>query len=88
MTKAPLIVAGAFSAAKIGTVEPFAPIPRPRIRRTTKSCSQFFVKPDAIGVTIRMIAVMKMVPRRPNMRLRGSDNLKNDKSSISAKGCF
>jgi hypothetical protein len=40
ITSAPRIVAGAFSAANIGTVAPLHPIPIPRSNRVTKSCSQ------------------------------------------------
>lgn len=36
MTRAPRIAAGEFSAANIGTVEPFAPMPKPKNKRATK----------------------------------------------------
>ncbi len=49
MTRAPRICAGEFSAAKTGTVDPLAPMPIPRRRRTMKSSHQFWVKPDAMG---------------------------------------
>lgn len=39
MTRAPRIAAGEFSAAKMGTLLPFTPIPMPRRRRQRRSCS-------------------------------------------------
>ena len=72
ITSAPRIWAGEFSAAKIGTVAPFTPIPMPRIKRTTRRVFQLWVKPDAIGVAIRISALMKMAPRRPKRLFRGS----------------
>lgn len=56
--------AGAFSAAKMGTVEPFAPIPIPSRRRTTKSCSQDRLKPEQMGVMTRMMAVTERLGRK------------------------
>ena len=53
--------------------EPLAPSPRPITRRTASSACQECVKPEAIGVMIKTIAVMKISPRRPNQLLRGSD---------------
>lgn len=81
MTRAPRIEAGAFSAAKIGTVAPLHPIPMPRRRRVMKSCShaglcQIWSLPyslgnslcetaDPIGDRAQKMADTKMQPRRP-----------------------
>lgn len=74
IVRAPRIDVGLFSAAKIGTVEPLAPMPRPRMRRTTKSVCHECVKPEAMGVAMRIRAVMKIVPRRPKKLLSGSES--------------
>ena len=74
MTRAPRIWAGDDSAAKTGTVTPLQPMPKPRIRRTTKSVSHECVKAEPMGVATRTMAVMKMVHRRPNQLLSGSDS--------------
>jgi len=74
MVRAPRILAGEFSAARTGTVAPLAPIPIPMTRRTTKRVSHECVKAEAIGVAIKIRAVMKIVPRRPKKRFKGSDN--------------
>jgi len=49
-------------------------MPKPRIRRTTKSVSHECVKAEPMGVATRTMAVMKMVHRRPNQLLSGSDS--------------
>lgn len=61
MTSAPRILAGEFSAAKIGTEEPFRPMPMPMRRRVMKSCSQFWLTAPPIGVRRQKMALMKMV---------------------------
>jgi hypothetical protein len=61
MTRAPLILAGEFSAAKIGTEEPLRPIPMPMSRRVIKSCSHDWAKAPPIGVSRQKIALMKIV---------------------------
>lgn len=50
------------------------PIPRPRISLTMNSSCHVRVKPLAMGVAIKTSPVMKMVPRRPKNRLRGSES--------------
>lgn len=65
ITNAPLIFAGLFSAAKMGTVEPFSPIPTPISRRVMNNSSQVCVKAPPIGASRQKTAEMKMVPRRP-----------------------
>lgn len=65
MTRAPRILAGLFSAAKMGTEAPFRPMPMPIKMRVMKSCSQVCVKAPPIGVMRQKIAETKMVPRRP-----------------------
>ena len=52
---------------------PLAPRPKPMISRTASRACHECVKPEAIGVAIRMIAVMKISPRRPNQLFKGSD---------------
>jgi len=49
-------------------------MPNPRMRRTTKSASQECVKAEPMGVATRTRAVMKMVHRRPNQLLSGSES--------------
>lgn len=44
------MLAGEHSLAKIGTVEPLAPIPTPRSSLTMKSCCQFWVNALPMGV--------------------------------------
>jgi hypothetical protein len=61
MTRAPRILAGEFSAAKIGTEEPLRPIPMPMSRRVMKSCSHDWAKAPPIGVSRQKIALMKIV---------------------------
>ena len=53
------------SAAYIGTVAALAPIPMPRTKRTANNASHEWVKPEAMGVAMRMSEVMKISPRRP-----------------------
>lgn len=65
MTNAPRIAAGEFSAAKMGTVTPFAPMPNPRMSLTTKRVCHEWVKAEPRGVAKSTMAVMKMVLRRP-----------------------
>jgi len=61
MTSAPRILAGEFSAAKIGTDEPFKPIPIPINKRVMKSCSQDCETAPPIGVRRQKMALMKIV---------------------------
>lgn len=61
MTSAPRILAGEFSAAKIGTDEPFNPIPIPMRRRVMKSCSHDCERAPPIGVRRQNMALMKIV---------------------------
>jgi len=61
MTRAPRILAGEFSAAKMGTEEPFRPIPIPMSRRVMKSCSQDCETAPPIGVRRQNMALMKIV---------------------------
>lgn len=49
MTRAPRILAGEFSAAKMGTELPFRPIPTPMSRRVIKSSSQVWVRAPPIS---------------------------------------
>lgn len=65
MTKAPLIAAGAFSAAKIGTVAPSRPMPMPIRILVPKSSSQVWVRAPPIGVNKQKTAEMKIVPLLP-----------------------
>lgn len=74
MTKPPRMTAGVFSAQKIGIVEAFRPIPIPRRRRTTNNCIQFWVTAEPMGVRTQKIDAMKIVPRRPRIRLQGSES--------------
>lgn len=74
MTKLPLIDAGAFSAARSGTVEAFAPIPIPNKSRQTNSCCQFLVMADPIADIKQNIAAKKIVPRRPRRAFKGSES--------------
>ena len=64
--------AGAHSALYTGTVDDFEPIPRPRKNRATKRFTQEFATPSQIEATAAMKQLMKIVPRRPKYRLRGS----------------
>lgn len=74
MTKLPLIDAGAFSAARTGIVEAFAPIPIPNKSRQTKSCFQFLVKADPMADVKQNMAATNIVPRRPRRAFRGSES--------------
>lgn len=65
---------GAPSAAKIGTTVALAPIPIPMMSRQINRVSQEVEKPEPMGEATRKQAVMKMVPRRPNQLLRGSES--------------
>jgi hypothetical protein len=49
-------------------------MPTPRIRRQMSNVCHEWVNPEAIGVAMRIRAVMKMVPRRPNKLFRGSES--------------
>jgi hypothetical protein len=61
MTSAPRILAGEFSAAKMGTDEPFKPMPIPISRRVMKSCSHDCETAPPMGVRRQKMALMKMV---------------------------
>jgi hypothetical protein len=61
MTRAPRILAGEFSAAKIGTDEPFKPIPIPIKRRVMKSCCHDCETAPPMGVKRQKMALMKIV---------------------------
>lgn len=61
MTRAPRILAGEFSAAKIGTEEPFKPIPIPISKRVMNNCSQFCETAPPIGVMRQNKALMNIV---------------------------
>ena len=74
MTKLPRMRAGEFSAAKMGTVDPFAPIPIPSRRRVMKSSFQVWVKAPPMTGKKQKIAEKKMVPRRPNQLFNGSES--------------
>ena len=64
--------AGLFSAAQIGTVEAFAPIPIPRSKRQTKHCCHVCANALPITGHRQKFADTKMAPRLPNQLLRGS----------------
>lgn len=72
MTSAPLILAGANSAEKMGTVAFLAPIPMPMINLAAKSPCHDLAKAEPIGVAVRQAAVRKISPRRPRYLFRGS----------------
>lgn len=57
---------GAHSAAYTGTVLLLGPIPRPRTNRAAKRCGHELVTPCQIQVKKENVAVIKIVPRRPN----------------------
>lgn len=57
------------SAAYTGTVELLGPIPRPKKNRAMKRCCHEFVTPCQTQVKKENAAVMKIVPRRPNILL-------------------
>ena len=66
--------AGEFSAAKMGMVDPFAPIPIPNKRRVTNSSSHVRVKAPPMTGKKQKIAEKKIVPRRPNQLFKGSES--------------
>ena len=68
------MIAGQFSAAKIGTVEALVPMPIPIRIRVTRSCCQVWLRPDPMTEKRQKIPAMKIVARRPRWKLRGSDN--------------
>jgi hypothetical protein len=61
ITSAPRILAGEFSAAKIGTDEPFNPIPIPINKRVMNSCSHDCETAPPMGVKRQKMALMKIV---------------------------
>jgi hypothetical protein len=69
MTKAPRIAGGVHSAAKIGTVADFGPIPNPRANLATNIPHQEFTNPCQKHAIAENKQVMKIVPRRPNQLL-------------------
>lgn len=74
MTRAPLIAGGVDSAAKIGTVADFGPIPSPKKNLATNMCHQAFTKPCQKQAVAEYKQVMKMVPRLPKILLNGTVN--------------
>lgn len=58
----------------MGTVEALAPIPIPRRRRVTKSCCQFWQNADPMTGIKQKMAEKNITPRRPKMKLSGSDS--------------
>lgn len=56
---------GLHSAAKIGTVADFGPIPKPRKNLEMNICHQVFVKACQKQARALKQHVMKIVPRRP-----------------------
>src|ERR1700753_4008473 len=63
ITSPPRIEAGAFSAAKTGTVDALDPIPIPSNKRQMNNCSQFGAKPEPMTGRKQKMALKKIVPR-------------------------
>lgn len=74
MTSAPRIGAGEFSAAKMGTVLAFAPMPMPRRTRQPSSCGQVWEKALPMTGQRQKLAAKKIAPRRPKKLLSGSES--------------
>lgn len=73
MTSAPRILAGAFSAAKTGTVTSLRPIPIPSKIRQATNWPQCCVHADPMGARTLKTAPTRIVPFRPSKLFRGSE---------------
>jgi hypothetical protein len=85
MTRAPRILAGEFSAAKIGTLEPLRPMPIPISRRVMKSCSHVCDSAPPMGVRRQKMALMKIVYIVVSESTFSSDTLSGITNSAAAK---
>src|SRR5687768_7602347 len=63
---------GAHSAANMGVVADFGPMPKPRKKRAMNMCHQVFVKACQKQARKEMPQEMKTVPRRPKTLFMGS----------------
>lgn len=84
---APRIGAGVCSAAKIGMVDAFNPMPTPRSNRVTNSCSQVWLTAEPMTEKQQKMADMKMTGLRPSQLFNGSDSqqLKRDVAMYGAE---
>jgi hypothetical protein len=71
ISNAPRISGGVHSAAYIGTVADFGPMPSPKERREMNMDHQAFVNPFQKQASEENKQVIKIVPRLPNQLLKG-----------------
>lgn len=72
ITKAPLIWGGEHSAAKMGQVADFGPIPNPKKNLAINMCHHELTNPCQRQAAAEKKQVMNKVPRRPKMWLNGT----------------
>lgn len=75
IVRAPLIDAGLLSAAYMGTVALFGPIPSPKTSRAKNMCCQVCVKPCQRQESDEIMHVINIVPRLPKYLFMGSVSL-------------
>jgi hypothetical protein len=78
MTRAPRIEAGEFSAAKMGTVDPFTPIPSPSTRREARSATK---KGGNFGQCLVQVSILMCA----KMYLQPQDLAKPEETGVAIK---